>query len=145
MIKLLCFIFPFVFLDACLQIGPNFYYEIKNESLYPIEIKVFNKGKLNEKVFIEPMGSYIEETNSKIHLTPFNDEVIDSIVVVFDNEKAIIQYCEGRPLIGTTPICGEIEDNLSDFNFGSFQSGRIFKRSSLKITFNTFSFLVSIV
>ena len=135
MIKLLSFILPFILLDACFQIGPKFYFEIKNDSSYTIVITAFYKGKLNERIKIESKKSYIEKTNSRNLLTPLND-LSDSIVVVFDNRKAIIQYCEGRPLVGTTPICGEIEDNLSDFNFGESSPGSLFKGSSMKITFD---------
>lgn len=135
MIKLVSFIFPFVFLDACFQIGPKFFYEIKNASSYSIAINVFYKGELNEKIEIESKKSYIEKSTSRFHLTPLND-LSDSIVVVFDNTIAIIQHCQGRPLIGSTPICGEIEDNLSDFNFGDYNSGKLFKGSSMTITFD---------
>ena len=140
MIKILSFIISFVLLDACFQIGPKFFFEIKNDSSYPIVIKAYYKGKLNEKIEIESKESYIEKTNSSgEHLTPLNN-LSDSIVVVFDNRKAIIQYCEGRPLVGTTPICGEIEDNLSDFNFGIYKSGNLFHGSSMKITFDNLDF-----
>ena len=93
------------------------------------------RGELNEKIEIESKKSYIEKTNNRFHLTPLND-LSDSIVVVFDNTRAIIQHCQGRPLIGSTPICGVIEDNLSDFNFGDYNSGKLFKGSSMTITFD---------
>lgn len=135
MIKLICFLIPFLLLDACFNIGPNFYYEISNESSYPIEIKVFQNGDLNESVIIGSKKSYIEKTNDRVPLSPFTLSA-DSIAIVFDNIKTISQYCDGRPLFESTPICGEIEDNLADFNFGDRNKGGFFKGHSLKITFD---------
>ena len=135
MIKFIVFAIPFFLLDACFQIGPKFYYEIRNDSSYPIEIKVFQNGDLNETVTIEAKKSYIEKSKDNNPLSPFIESA-DSIAIVFNNSKTIIQYCEGRPLIGSVPICGEIEDNLSDFNFGERNKGGLFRGHSLKITFD---------
>lgn len=135
MIKLICFLIPFVLLDACFQIGPKFYFEIRNDSLYPIEIKIFGEGNLNQTVIIGSKKSYLKKSNSNNPISPFKENT-DSIAIVFDNKRAIIQYCDGRPLIGSTPVCGEIEDNLTDFNFGESSPGSLFKGSSMKVTFD---------
>jgi hypothetical protein len=116
-------IFLLVFCTSCgLLPKPLVNFILKNETEYELRIEVFEKSKIIENLSIKSKATYEKsiEIGGLYPTSPFNQDA-DSIVIKFDNKRFLKQYCKGKKLYGSIPICSEIKP-LYDFNFGTFIS-----------------------
>ena len=81
-------------------IRPKITFEIENNTSKDLNMKVFGKSKLQNEIMISPFSKY-EVTHSYSSPgtdgsdSPFNEDIVDSIVVIFENSKIIKYYCFG--------------------------------------------------
>ncbi len=94
-------------------------YVLQNETSHSIKIQAYYRLDIlylekSERIFILPHGSYTVDKQAGYHSEPlgvFNRWEIDSISIVFDEEKLLVQYCDSGPL----SFC-KLERNLMDFD-----------------------------
>lgn len=94
-------------------------YVLQNETLHSIKIQAYYRRdsaylEKSERIFIPPNGSYTVDKQTGYHREPlgvFNRWEIDSISIIFDNEKLLVQSCDS----GSLSFC-KMERNLMDFD-----------------------------
>ena len=86
-------------------------YSIKIQAYYRLDSAYLEKS---ERIFILPKGSYSVDKQAGYHSEPlgvFKRWEIDSISIVFDEGKLLVQYCDSAPL----SFCKQ-ERNLMDLD-----------------------------
>ena len=92
---------------------------ISNESDYDVKILPFSKGTLmsiiNQDTIKISRKSHVEKINLPRDVEPFFSYA-DSIVVLFENKKILIQYCQGLPLFSVRDSlrCNVINNLVSE-------------------------------
>jgi hypothetical protein len=133
--KYMKFFFLIFLFTACQKL---LYVEVivENDTGHNIQIKAFYRGAELEEVSIEPHGSYVRpqyidrEGGPDIRL--FQDYPVDSVIILFDNQKIIVQSCEQPELV----YCYNIERNILNYsiNYDHEDLGRKKLRYTYTIT-----------
>lgn len=125
-IKVLSSTFLLIFSQSCgvlpIERQGKILHEIRNQSDHVLEINAFNKGiaagsiRLMSKETIELGAGY---TNSGPYTIfgSLDPQSVDSVVLSFDSQRFIIQYCDGNPLIMANrgEVCPFVEKNIMVF------------------------------
>ena len=125
-----------------LVVRPKVAFVVKNESDYNVDISFYGKGVLLRGISL-PQGdqfdtTLVEELDSQT-LSPFPRET-DSIAVVFDSRRVIIQSCNGELLYGLSGRYGHsgrcaFKKDLMVFN-GQVENDRFYPKTSNILTFD---------
>jgi hypothetical protein len=110
---------------------------IINESSNLRNISFFKSSILLEELSIEAGENYkkkIEVKTDESTTYPFNIST-DSIAISFNNEKVIINYCDGKALYGNFDSC-QFDKNLMDFETGTYVRKEKYGKSSWTIVFD---------
>ena len=105
-------------------IRPKITFEIENNTSKDLNMKVFSKSKLLNDISIKALSKYdttitYGDPGDNGQQTPFNYEIVDSIVVIIGNSKVIKYYCNGEVLsrININSDCFKIKKNPLDFEY----------------------------
>ena len=142
-VKVAISLFMISYLYGCgLMIRPRVAFVVKNESDYNVDISFYGKGVLLRGISL-PQGdqfdtTLVEELDSQT-LSPFPRET-DSIAVVFDSRRVIIQSCNGELLYGLSGRYGHsgrcaFKKDLMVFN-GQVENDRFYPKTSNILTFD---------
>jgi hypothetical protein len=103
-------------------VKPKRTFEIENKTSQDLNLRVFGDSKLLNDIYIESQSKfdttivqYSVAGNDKS--TPFNIEKVDSIVVIFNTNRIIKYYCDGRLLYGVSSTDSCIIDGKSPMYF----------------------------
>lgn len=120
----LAILFSFT-LSSCRLTTINTRYIIENKTDYTMNIEAYYDSQLLDKITINPNNAFVKEAifsgeNSESslfdkRLNPRIGVWRDSVVIIFDNQRVLIQYCES---LKNTAMCGigsrdVIEKNLA--------------------------------
>jgi hypothetical protein len=88
---------------------------INNVSGFSVNIKAFSKGEKLQEIGIE--NSKYAEVKQQPGKTggPFFSYVTDSLVIIFNNEKILTQYCKDSILLDDYGTCN-VDNNLQSFS-----------------------------
>ena len=90
---------------------------IKNNTNKNIQIEAFYEKEKMEVIAIKPFDSYIRPLRYSPEDGPalrvFKTDLIDSVNIIFDNEKIIIQSCKESNILD---YCWDVERNILDYN-----------------------------
>lgn len=86
-------------------VRPKITFEIENETSQDLNLKVFGKSRLLNSIKIKSQSSFdttvtYASPGSNNQNSPFDNDKVDSIVVIFETNKIIKYYCDGRLLYG---------------------------------------------
>ncbi len=86
-------------------VRPKVTFEVENKTSQDLNIQVFGKSKLLHNINVKSQSSFdttvtYASPGSNNQNAPFDNEKVDSIVVIFKNNKMITYYCDGRLLAG---------------------------------------------
>lgn len=90
-------------------------YQIINTSKYSLEINAFLKRKNIGRMSLNSGEKFSVFNEIRHNDFGFYKETPDSIVIVFDNKKSIIQYCTGKHLFS----CQDIAKNIANTSFAT--------------------------
>ena len=88
---------------------------VVNNTDHHVEIKGFYEGVESEVIFIKPYESYVNpqyidrEGGPSVQL--FHDYPIDSVNIIFEGVKIIVQSCQESELA----LCPDVERNILNF------------------------------
>jgi hypothetical protein len=108
-------------------------YIIKNDTGYVMKVMAYYNSKLYDEIIISPDDAFVKEViwegdnaeNSIFDktLNPGLDPIRDSVVIIFDNRRVIVQHCmklTDLTRCGSQASGGElIEKNIATFTSGS--------------------------
>lgn len=105
-------------------VRPKVKFEIENKTSKNLNLKVFSKSKLLNDISIKALSKYdttvtYGDPGDNGQQTPFNYEIVDSIIVNFDNLKQIKYYCNGEVLssISINSDCFKVKKNPLNFDY----------------------------
>ena len=103
MIKLrliLCTFLAYLNLGCSFFVRPKTTFVIKNQSSHDINISIYKELDLIQVIEIRSGDEWqrkLRDESSNL-ISPFH-ETVDSVVVKFDNSRALFFYCDGIPLV----------------------------------------------
>jgi hypothetical protein len=133
--KRLIFLLALISCQACMDNVENYCVNvlIHNKTAYNLKIEGFKKGKSIKTIEIAP-----QETDEKLinalGLDTFlgiSGSQIDSVALIFNNNKVIVQYCNGKSL----GFCDNITKNIELGFDNQFIGGayKILKKNGCKV------------
>jgi len=86
-------------------VRPKITFEIENKTSQDLNLQVFGRSKLLSNINIKSQSSFdttvtYASPGSNNQNSPFDNEKVDSIVVIFKTNKIIKYYCKERLLYG---------------------------------------------
>lgn len=117
-------------------VRPRIVFEIENKTSQDLNLQVFSKSKLLSNINIRSQSSFdttvtYASPGSNNQSSPFDEEKVDSIVVIFKTNKMITYYCDGRVLAGV-PYKDSCVVNGKGPVFFNYQSSKRFKQIKTK-------------
>jgi hypothetical protein len=141
---LICNISLFVLLSACdLNIpGVNYTvdktYIVKNSTNYKVQIRAYYKSKKYDEINLGTKQSLVKNIKDSSLRSIFSTEQFgyrDSILIIFDEKKAILQYCVN---ITDANACPQIEKRIHDLSRKEYKYGRSnvnYRKKSSRVTY----------
>jgi hypothetical protein len=108
---------------------------IENKSKVGIEIRYYVNKILKNNIALKNNQSFRETIRGSKGLNPYKFNA-DSIEIIFDKRKKIVQYCGGKTLVGNDTTDCYIEKNLMDFGFGVGKKSKLSSKITRTITFD---------
>jgi hypothetical protein len=137
--KMLHFVSLLLVVSCGFLVQPSETYSIKNESLLNIKIEAYSRKNLIGIINI-PKGEQFDTTFFKggsDRVSTFSSEAfVDSVLIKFENQRFILQYCEGKDLFNTGQC--RVDKNLANFYGGKITYGNNKKRLLLTFDQNDF-------
>jgi hypothetical protein len=86
-------------------VRPRIVFEIENKTSQDLNLQIFGKSKLLHNINIKSQSSFdttvtYASPGSNNQNSPFDNEKVDSIVVIFKTNKMITYYCDRKLLVG---------------------------------------------
>lgn len=106
MTKITAIFILFLTVSSCWSlVRPKIIFEIENKTSHDLNLQVFGKSKLLSNINIKSQSSFdttvtYASPGSNNQNSPFDNEKVDSIVVIFKTNKMITYYCDRRLLAG---------------------------------------------
>jgi hypothetical protein len=99
---------------------------IENNTEHQIQIEAFHEGEKLEVLDIEPYDNYIVAQKfhpEDSHIYLFQDSPVDSVNIIFDSVKIIVQSCLENDL----GLCPEVYRNILSFglNYEYYELARL--------------------
>jgi hypothetical protein len=125
------------FIVPGLELYINKTYIVKNSTNYKVQIRAFYKSKKYDEINLGTKQSLVKNIKDSSLRSIFSTEQFgyrDSILIIFDEKKAILQYCVN---ITDANACPQIEKRIHDLSRKEYKYGRSnvnYRKKSSRVT-----------